>query len=162
MKYNIGIDIGGTNISFGLVTETGIIKTKNSLKTDKVTAETTIKNIISALQSFIKDNNSPEINSIGIGCPGTCNNTTGIVEYSNNLDWKNISIKKEFQQAFNVPTFLDNDANAAAFGEFMAGAAKGRKNAVIITLGTGVGAGIIIDGKVFRGTDCAGDRKSVV
>ena len=93
---------------------------------------------------------------VGLGCPGTCNLDTGIVEYSNNLKWNNVPLRDYVAKALGIPAYIENDANAAALGEFYAGAAKGSKSAIIITLGTGLGAGIIIDGKLFSGSNYAG------
>ena len=93
---------------------------------------------------------------VGLGCPGTCNLDTGIVEYSNNLKWNNVPLRDYVAKALGILAYIENDANAAALGEFYAGAAKGSKSAIIITLGTGLGAGIIIDGKLFSGSNYAG------
>ena len=97
-----------------------------------------------------------DVEWIGIGTPGIANSKTGIIEYSNNLGFKNTPMVKYIQESINKPVFIENDANAAAYGEFVAGAAKGAKNAVCITLGTGVGGGIIIDGKIYSGSNFAG------
>ena len=97
-----------------------------------------------------------QLASIGIGCPGTCNQATGVVEYSNNLGFVNAPLRTDIESKFSVPTYLGNDADAAAYGEYCAGAAKGAGSAVVITLGTGVGSGIIIDGKIYSGSNFAG------
>ena len=159
MKYYIGIDIGGTNLTTGVVDENcsivgrGKIKTENGRPYGDV-----IKDIIETVNIAVADAkiNMDDVRWIGAGCPGTCNTDTGIVEYSNNLRWNNVTLQADLERAFAKKTYIDNDANAAAYGEFLAGAAKGAKNAVVITLGTGVGAGIIINGKIFSGTNFAG------
>ena len=97
-----------------------------------------------------------DVEWIGIGTPGIANSSTGIIEYSNNLGFKNTPMVKYIQESIDKPVFIENDANAAAYGEYVAGAAKGAKNAVCITLGTGVGGGIIIDGKIYSGSNFAG------
>jgi len=97
-----------------------------------------------------------DIEWIGVGTPGIANSATGIIEYSNNLGFKNTPMVKYIQETIDKPVFIENDANAAAYGEFVAGAAKGAKNAVCITLGTGVGGGIIVDGKIYSGSNFAG------
>ena len=97
-----------------------------------------------------------DIEWIGIGTPGIANSETGIIEYSNNLGFNNTPMVKYIQESIDKPVFIENDANAAAYGEFVAGAAKGAKNAVCITLGTGVGAGVVIDGKIYAGSNFAG------
>ncbi len=159
MKYYIGIDIGGTNISTGVVDENyqivgrGKLKTKIGRSYEEIRAD-----IIETVKLAIADAKleADDIRWIGIGCPGTCNTDTGIVEYSNNLRWVNVPLLSDIEKTFDKKTYIDNDANVAAYGEYLAGAAKGAKNAVIITLGTGVGAGIIINGKIFSGSNFAG------
>ena len=97
-----------------------------------------------------------DVASVGIGCPGTCNVKTGMVEYANNLNFTNVPIVARMNELLGLPVYIDNDANAAAFGEAKAGAAKGVENCVCVTLGTGVGGGIIIDGKIYQGCNYAG------
>ncbi len=159
MKYYIGIDIGGTNISTGVVDETYKIVGRGKIKTGSVRPyEEVLADIIETVKLAADDAkiDMEDVRWIGAGCPGTCNSDTGIVEYSNNLGWNNVPLLDDIEKAFDKKTYIDNDANAAAYGEFLAGAAKGAKNAVVITLGTGVGAGIIINGKIFSGTNFAG------
>ncbi len=159
MKYFIGIDIGGTNISTGVVDETYKIVGRGKIKTGSVRPyEEVLADIIETVKLAADDAkiDMEDVRWIGAGCPGTCNSDTGIVEYSNNLGWNNVPLLDDIEKAFDKKTYIDNDANAAAYGEFLAGAAKGAKNAVVITLGTGVGAGIIINGKIFSGTNFAG------
>lgn len=158
MAYYIGIDIGGTNIACGVVNESYEIIARSKVKTNAPRPYAEIledikKAVVLACEEAKISPTDAE--SIGIGCPGTCNND-GVVEYSNNLGFVNVPLRPDIEAAFGVKTYLDNDANAAAFGEFIAGSAKGAKNAVAITLGTGVGAGIIIDGKIYSGSNCAG------
>ena len=97
-----------------------------------------------------------DIEWIGIGTPGIANSETGIIEYSNNLGFNNTPMVKYISEATGKQAFVENDANAAAYGEYVAGAAKGAKNAVCITLGTGVGGGIIVDGKIYAGSNFGG------
>lgn len=159
MKYYIGIDIGGTNLSTGVVDENYSIVGRGKVKT---ASERPYKEILSdifeSVDMAVKDSgvDMEDVRWIGVGCPGTCNTETGIVEYSNNLHWDNIPLLADIEARFGKKTYIENDANAAAYGEYLAGAAKDSKNAVIITLGTGVGAGIIINGKIFSGTNFAG------
>ncbi|MDR2558211.1 MAG: ROK family protein [Oscillospiraceae bacterium] len=154
--YYIGVDIGGTNISAGAVSESGELLFKKSVKTGKERDYEDILKDIIALVNEIKNEGSDGAKSIGLGCPGSCNKNTGTVEFSGNLNWHNVPLAADVQRAAELPAFLENDANAAAYGEFVSGAAKGLNSAVIITLGTGVGAGIIIDKKVFCGENFAG------
>lgn len=157
--YYIGIDIGGTNIACGIVDEECRIIASAKVKTN---APRPYEEILEAIKESVraacaKAGISPSnAECIGIGCPGTCNSESGTVEYSNNLGFVNAPVGRDIEEAFGLKTYLDNDANAAAFGEFVAGAAKGSRNAVVITLGTGVGSGIIIDGKIYSGSNFAG------
>lgn len=157
--YYIGIDIGGTNIACGIVDEECRIIASAKVKTN---APRPYEEILGAIKQSVREAcgqagiQPSNAESIGIGCPGTCNGESGIVEYSNNLGFVNAPVGRDIEAEFGVKTYLDNDANAAAFGEFVAGAAKGSRNAVVITLGTGVGSGIIIDGKLYSGSNFAG------
>lgn len=159
MKYYVGIDIGGTNISTGVVDENYNIIGRGKLKTNiGRDYKEILADIIETVRLAVSDAKleNDDIRWIGIGCPGTCNTETGVVEYSNNLRWLNVPLLSDIEEAFGRKTYIDNDANVAAYGEYLAGAAKGAKNAVVITLGTGVGAGIIINGKIFSGSNFAG------
>ncbi|WP_297960000.1 ROK family protein [uncultured Ruminococcus sp.] len=159
MKYYVGIDLGGTNIVAGVVDEDYNIIAKASTKTncprpEKEIADDMARMAIEAVKNA--DLTMDQIQWIGVGTPGIANSETGIIEYSNNLGFKNTPMVKYIQETIDKPVFIENDANAAAYGEFVAGAAKGARNAVCITLGTGVGGGIIIDGKIYAGSNFAG------
>ncbi|WP_295091260.1 ROK family glucokinase [Ruminococcus sp.] len=159
MKYYVGIDLGGTNIVAGVVDEEYNIISKASTKTncprpEKEIADDMAKMAIEAVKNA--NLTMDQIEWIGVGTPGIANSEKGIIEYSNNLGFKNTPMVKYIQETINKPVFIENDANAAAYGEFVAGAAKGARNAVCITLGTGVGGGIIIDGKIYSGSNFAG------
>lgn len=159
MKYYLGVDIGGTNIKAGVVDETGTLLSNESIKTMSERGyEGVLPDIITVINNAVAESkiSLDKIKQIGIGCPGTCNTATGIIEYSNNLHWDNVPLGNDIEKAFGKKVIVENDANSAAYGEFLAGAAKGAKNAVVITLGTGVGAGIIIDGKIYSGSNFAG------
>lgn len=162
MKYYVGIDLGGTNIVAGVVDGDYNIVAKASTKTncprpEKEIAEDMAKMAFQAVENAKLS--MDDIEWIGIGTPGIANSATGVIEYSNNLGFKDtpmVDYIKEFIGRDDTPVFIENDANAAAYGEFVAGAAKGAKNAVCITLGTGVGGGIIINGKIYAGSNFAG------
>jgi glucokinase len=157
--YYIGVDIGGTNISAGAVSVQGADSTLVFKKSVKTGRERQYSEVLADIIALIEDVISEidgNIVSVGLGCPGSCNIDTGTVEFSGNLNWHNAPLAPDVQKAIGLPVFLENDASAAAYGEFVAGAAKGRNSAVIITLGTGVGAGVIIDGKLLRGENFAG------
>jgi glucokinase len=159
MKYYIGIDLGGTNIVAGVVNENYEIIAKASTKTnlprpEKEIADDMAKMAIKATADA--GLTMDQIEWIGIGTPGIANSETGIIEYSNNLGFNNTPMVKYISEATGKTAFVENDANAAAYGEYVAGAAKGAKNAVCITLGTGVGGGIIVDGKIYAGSNFGG------
>lgn len=159
MKYYIGIDLGGTNIVAGVVDEEYNIISKSSVKTNLPRPEQEIAAdmILVAKQAVEKAELTMEqIEWVGVGTPGIANSETGIIEYSNNLGFVNTPMVKYLEEGLGRPAFIENDANAAAYGEYVAGAAKGAKNAVCITLGTGVGGGIIIDGKIYCGSNFGG------
>lgn len=159
MKYYVGIDLGGTNIVAGVVDEEYNIIAKASTKTncprpEKEIADDMAKMALQAVKNANLD--ISDIGWIGIGTPGIANSTTGIIERANNLGFENTPMVKYISESIDKPVFIENDANAAAYGEYVAGAAKGAKNAVCITLGTGVGGGIIVDGKIYAGSNFAG------
>lgn len=159
MKYYIGIDLGGTNIKAGVVNENFEIIAKASTKTlcprpAKEICDDMAKVSIEACK--LAGISVDDIEWIGVGTPGIADNINGTIPYSNNLDFHDVPVRKFIQAHINKPVYVANDANAAAYGEFVAGAAKGAKNAVCITLGTGVGAGIIVDGKILTGSNLAG------
>ncbi len=157
MSYYIGVDIGGTNIACGIVSEDYKLLSQAKVKTNAPREyKLILEDIVKCVNTACKEIGiTPEdTESIGVGCPGMCSN--GVVEYSNNLGFYNVPLRAEIEKALGIPAYLDNDANAAAFGEFCAGAASKADSAVVITLGTGVGSGIIIDGKIYRGANSAG------
>ena len=155
----IGVDLGGTNIVAGVVNEDYKILAKAKCKTQ---AQRTAEEIIADMARLCREAVSEagltmaDVNSVGIGCPGTCNVQTGCVEYANNIDFTNVPLVAKMNELLEVPVYIENDANAAALGEVMAGAAKGAESCVCITLGTGVGGGVITDGKILEGCNFAG------
>lgn len=158
--YRIGIDLGGTNIAAAVVGEDFKIVKKKSVPTG---AERDTRYIMDDMAELCRNVCAEagitlaDVEAIGIASPGVANHTDGIVEYTNNLDFKRFPICRELSERLGIDNIhVENDANAAAWGEAIAGAAKGTKNSVMITLGTGVGGGVIIDGKVFSGFNYAG------
>ncbi|MDE5763814.1 MAG: ROK family protein [Ruminococcus sp.] len=159
MKYYVGIDLGGTNIVAGVVDEEYNIIAKASTKTNCPRPEKEIADDMAkmALQAVENANLTiDDIEWIGVGTPGIANSATGIIEFAGNLGFNNTPMVKYIQETIDKPVFIENDANAAAYGEYIAGSAKGAKNAVCITLGTGVGAGVVVDGKIYAGSNFAG------
>ncbi len=157
--YNIGIDLGGTNIAAAIVDEKGNILRKGSVPTLR---ERDYKEIVKdmamlALQLVSEHGlKTEDIHSVGIGSPGTPDTEEGLIVYANNLRFKNTPIREEFVKYFDVPVYIENDANAAAYGEFIAGVGGQYTDFVAITLGTGVGAGVIVNSKIITGSFHAG------
>ena len=154
----IGIDLGGTNIAAGIVNAGGRLEYKKSIPTRASrAAEEIVKDIISLCKSVTSEAGygADDIEGIGIGCPGTINNETGVVVYCNNLPLSGVNLKEELQSALGKPANVENDANAATLGEYAVNGG-GADSFIFITLGTGVGGGIIINGKLYRGFNCAG------
>lgn len=157
--YRLGIDLGGTNIVAGVVDEDYKIIAKVSCKTAVPRPESEIcDSMAEVAQKAIEKAKltMDDIDSIGIGVPGAVNPKTGIIEYSANLFFHNWEVVDMMEERLGKKVRIENDANAAALGEYLAGSAKGAKNAVAITLGTGVGGGIIINGKIYSGSNFAG------
>ena len=153
--YAIGIDVGGTTTKFGIVNQQGEILEQDRIPSNvHEVVEDFIEDLYEKLMPMIKQ--AGGINNfagIGIGAPNG-NFYTGTIEYAPNLKWKGIiPIAGLLEKKFGLPTKLTNDANAAAMGEFMYGCAKNMKHFITITLGTGVGSGIVIDGKILLGHD---------
>jgi glucokinase len=147
----LGIDIGGTGIEYGLVTKNGSVVYENNIETVNYPTPEDLLNYIYSDSEVIKNFNL--IQGIGIGAPNG-NFFNGTIEFAPNLKWTGIiPLAKIFTDKFKLPTFLTNDANAAAIGEMVFGNAKDLKDFVTITLGTGVGSGIVIDGKIVYGHD---------
>ena len=157
--YRLGIDLGGTNIVAGVVDENFNIVATAKRKTNCPRPAEEIVNDMAeiSLEAISKAGIKVEdIESAGVGSPGSINPTDGVVVYSNNLGFFNLELSKLLKEKTGIDFYLDNDANAAAYGELIAGAGKGVNNFVMITLGTGVGGGAIIDGKMLTGSNYAG------
>lgn len=154
-ELKIGIDIGGTNTKFGIVGRNGTILNQDRMLTNEnESVEEFIEELHQKLEPMIKEAGGiKKIAGIGIGAPNG-NYYTGNIEYAANLKWRGIiPFAKMVSDKSGLPVKLTNDANAAAMGEMMYGCAKGMKHFIVITLGTGVGSGIVIDGKIVLGHD---------
>jgi len=151
-KYSIGIDIGGTNITVGLVTKKGKIVRKDKFRTrPKEGKIKTVNRILKAVDGIMKGLQSNSIQGIGIGVAGDIDQKRGIVRFSPNLFWKNVPIVRLIKKKFNLRVVVDNDANAAAWGAYVLEAGRKAKNLLCVTLGTGVGGGLILNGKIYHG-----------
>ena len=157
--YRIGIDLGGTNIAAGIVNEEFKIVAKASVPTHaERAAEEIVADIAALCKKVCADNgiDMSEIASVGIASPGIVSDESGEALYANNLPFSHLPILPMLREMLPIKEFhIENDANAAAWGEAIAGAAKGAKSSVMITLGTGVGGGVITDGKVLKGFNSA-------
>ncbi len=158
--YRIGIDLGGTNIAIGIVNEKFEIVMQGSVPTmSERPGEEIVADMAALCKKLIADAGltEPDIASLGIASPGIVDDETGYVVYANNLHFKQFPILPLLREKLAIKEMhIENDANAAAWGEAIAGAAKGSKSSVMITLGTGVGGGIVDGGKVSKGFNNAG------
>ncbi len=143
----LGVDLGGTNIKAALVDAEGNILNESSVPTNLPRQAEAVCDDIAALCAALAD--GVRVHGIGVGCPGTVDG--GVVRYSNNLNWHDFAMADYLQGKTGLPVRLANDANAAALGEALAGCAQGAESAVIVTLGTGVGGGVVLNGKLLTG-----------
>ena len=154
-KLAVGIDIGGTNTVFGLVDENGELVAESSIRTDEYPNSLThyLDDLSREILKLINNQEDIEIIGVGIGAPAA-NYHTGIIDNARNLPWiKTIHLQKEINKRLNLPVTITNDANAAAIGEMMYGGAQGMKNFTVITLGTGLGSGLVVNGELVYGDD---------
>ncbi len=157
--YRIGIDLGGTNIAAGLVDEKYSIVGRASVPTDMPASAEEIAQKIATLCELVCDKagvSMAQVSGIGIGAPGAVNPETGEVIFACNIDMRNTNLAQMVGARTNIPCKIENDANAAAYGEYIAGAGRGCCDFILLTIGTGIGGGIIIGGKLFAGSNYAG------
>lgn len=157
--YWLGIDLGGTNIATGVVDENYNIIGRGKVKTDAGRpADEVADDMAKSVNMAIKDAgiDPSEIVAMGIGSPGAISPEDGVVLRAKNLKFENVNLCQMLKDRTGYDFYIENDANAAAYGELLAGAGKGKKHFIAVTLGTGVGGGIIIDGKIYSGADHAG------
>lgn len=159
MAKRIGIDVGGTNVKIALVDDKGKIIYSNSVPTyAKMGYEYTVNNIKQAIKDLMKETNTTpkDIEGIGFDFPGQVDCKTGVVKLAPNIPgWVNVPIAQMIEDEFHIPTRIDNDVRCAALGELKFGAGKGCENFICITVGTGIGSGLVINGKVVRGASNA-------
>jgi glucokinase len=164
VRFVLGIDIGGTNLVVGSVAENG--SALHALGSEPTHAEAGQSDVLDRLIALAKkaieqtkrEVRDAEIIGIGVGAPGPLDTKSGIVLLTPNLGWINLPLRQIIHERLGLPAVLDNDANCAVLGEWWMGAARGARTAIGITIGTGIGGGIIIDGKLFHGSsDCAGE-----
>lgn len=161
MKYYMGVDLGGTSIKAGLVDENGNILRKESCPTRvELGYETVVADMVKLTDSVLQNSSHTmdEVASIGIGIPGVVDPRNGVVPRCSNLNWRRVPLVAELKKYFSKPVFVENDATAAAMAEAVSGVSAGVKNSVFLILGTGVGGGIIINGKVYSGSHGVGSE----
>ena len=154
--YCIGIDIGGMSIKAGVVDKDGKIVKKGKVVTDVAAGEHKIINDIGRLVLSLADPNDRDFVGIGIGCPGAINSSTGVVDRAFNLNWHKVALAEELARMINKPIKVSNDANVAALGETMFGVGRMYTDTVFLTIGTGVGGGIVLGGKLYEGNESKG------
>lgn len=152
--FYIGIDLGGTTIKFGIINNDGLVKEKWHIKTNSDNlGEQILPDIINSIEKhLLKNKNRDSIKAIGMGSPGSINSIKGTVSGAFNLNWTTEQpLKERIESAFKIPFFVDNDANVAALGERWMGAGEKSNDVVFVTLGTGIGGGIIANGHLIHG-----------
>jgi glucokinase len=158
---SIGIDLGGTNIAVGAVSEEGALLSQVCVPTrSQRPYQDVVREMAACVREALQKAQLPEtaLRSIGIGVPGAVDPVQGTVIGCSNIPWHGVPLRSEMQRYFSVPVFLENDATVAALAETVCGAAKGAGSCVMLTLGTGVGSGIVVDGKLVHGsTGAAGE-----
>lgn len=147
MGLTIGVDIGGTKIAAGVVDEHGSI-----LETSTVPTPPTADGVIDAIADAVRDASAEhEVDAVGIGAPGYVDDKRATVLFTPNLTWRHEALKDKVEQRIDLPVVIENDANAAAWGEYKFGVGTGHEDVVCITVGTGLGGGVIIGGRLHRG-----------
>jgi glucokinase len=164
VRYVLGIDIGGTNLVVGSVAEDGsrIVATANEPTGAEAGAKDVLERLVGlaerAIDATRREIPGAEILGVGVGAPGPLDTKRGIVLLTPNLGWVNLPLRQIIHERLSLPAALDNDANCAVLGEWWVGAARGARTAIGITIGTGIGGGLILDGKLFHGaSDVAGE-----
>ena len=153
-KVVIGIDMGGTKILGGLISLSGSILTKIKISVDITTPQTSLNQIFEIIEQLSSEANKRNLEpiGIGIGVPGITDTEEGIIVYSPSLSWESVSLKSTLKSKYSLPIVIENDVNLMALGEYGYGVGRGISNLVLMAFGTGIGSGIIIDGKLFRGS----------
>jgi glucokinase len=164
MNYVIGIDIGGTNLVVGAVAEDGsrLLAHRTEPTRPEQGPDAVLVRLAGLARATIaecrKVDPSGQIEGVGVGAPGPLDTRTGVLFLTPNLGWVNMPLRQRMADLVGLPTTLDNDANCAVFGEWWRGAARGCRHAIGFTIGTGIGGGIIVDGRLYHGgSDCAGE-----
>lgn len=143
----LGLDVGGTKILAVRTDEAGAILDRAQAPTPAEDQEATLEAMVGVARRLL----GPEVRAVGVGAAGMVEAATGVLRFAPNLAWRDVPIAARMGAALGLPCLVDNDANAAAFGELRFGAARGRRHVLLVTVGTGIGGGIVVDGRPFRG-----------
>jgi len=151
----IGVDLGGTKLYGAVADMAGNILTESLIQRHKTSGSESYSIVVKLIESllvFAKEQKGRKVRGIGVGAPGITFYEEGVVQWAPSLDWRDFPLREKLHQHFHLPVILDNDVNLSALGEMWFGAGQNVKNLVLITIGTGIGAGIVIDGAVYRGS----------
>lgn len=151
---HLGVDIGGTNIKFGVIDEAGKILLQRKTETNAQRgSDAIVGSIVREIESLLNDPllRDTKLESIGLGVPGTADSASGIVVYAPNLFWRNVELAAALQPVFHTPVFVAQDTRAAAWAEYLVGEGRGLRGIAAVTLGTGIGCGLVLDGRIFHG-----------
>lgn len=149
----IGIDLGGTTISMGLVNDRHeVVEKAEGLTCCGEGPAAVIGRMGRMARELLHKAGNPPISCAGLGCPGVLDREAGAVIYSNNIRWQQVYVCRELKEQLKVPVYVENDANCAAMGEYLAGAGRGSRQMIMVTFGTGIGGGIIFDGRLYLGS----------
>lgn len=160
MRYIVGVDVGGTNIVVGTVAQDGseLVGVVSEPTRAEEGADAVVERIVTLTRASMAQAHGKEIAGVGIGSPGPLDTKTGVVLLTPNLGWVNMPLRDRVAAGLGLPATLDNDANCAIFGEWWRGAARGAEYVVGLTVGTGIGGGIVLQGDVYHGaSDIAGE-----
>jgi len=160
VRYIVGVDLGGTNIVVGTVAQDGseILGIESAPTAAEKGPDAVVDRIVELVRRSIAQSPGKEIAGVGIGSPGPLDTKTGVVLLTPNLGWHNMPLRDRVAKGVGLPTELDNDANCAVFGEWWRGAARGAEHVVGLTIGTGIGGGIVLGGDIYHGaSDMAGE-----
>jgi len=153
-NFSVGVDVGGTNIKFGITDESGKILLQQKTRTEPERgSEVIVASIIDGIRAILLKSSLrlQDIESIGLGVPGTADSLHGVVVYAPNLFWRNVEIVKAIRQLFDIPVYIVQDTRAAGWAEYLVGAGRGLRSVASVTLGTGIGCGMVFDGRIFHG-----------
>ena len=151
---HVGVDIGGTKIKVGIADSDGRIIRQNTIDTQPArSSHAIIDSILIAIDDLLHHSSMTrcDVESIGLGVPGTAEAASGVVVYAPNLDWKNVKIVGHIRNLYDIPVYLVQDTRAAAWAEYLIGTGRGLRSVAAVTLGTGIGCGLVLDGKIYHG-----------